>query len=93
MEQYQAEATYQVVRELFWLKAQDTNWRLQRRVNHHPSLAVWAGGNELEEIMLDYFFNSTDPGTLLLEYQHIFLELIISIVYRNTKSISYIPSS
>ncbi|CAL5870672.1 uncharacterized protein PFLUO_LOCUS4912 [Penicillium psychrofluorescens] len=64
-----------------------------RRVNHHPSLAVWVGGNELEQIMLAYFFSATDPGTLLLEYQHIFMELLIGEVYANSRSISYMPSS
>jgi beta-mannosidase len=72
----------------------DTNKSiLQRRVNHHPSLALWVGGNELEQIMLAYFFSATNPGTLLLEYQHIFMELLIGEVYANTRSISYMPSS
>ncbi|CAI7606787.1 unnamed protein product [Penicillium pancosmium] len=64
-----------------------------RRINHHPSLALWVGGNELEQIMLSYFFDPDNPGTLLREYEHIFLELLIGAVYSNTKSISYIPSS
>ncbi|KAJ7442724.1 glycoside hydrolase family 2 protein [Mycena galericulata] len=64
-----------------------------RRVNHHPSLALWAGGNELEAIILFYFFSATNPGALQLQYQQIFLELLIKCVYANTRSISYIPSS
>lgn len=65
----------------------------QRRVNHHPSLALWVGGNELEQIILSYYFDPTNPGTILEEYQHIFMELLISVVYSNSKSISYMPSS
>ncbi|KAI8625034.1 glycoside hydrolase family 2 protein [Xylariaceae sp. FL1651] len=63
-----------------------------RRVNHHPSLALWAGGNELEEIVLGlstYF----DPGPIISGYEKVFTELLIKCVYANTRSISYIPSS
>lgn len=62
-----------------------------RRVNHHPSLALWAGGNELEQIILAYFFK---PGNALLEYyERLQQELLIKCVYANSRSISYIPSS
>ena len=64
-----------------------------RRVNYHPSLALWAGGNELEAIVLAYFFNATNPIGLQRQYEQIFLELLIKCVYANTRSISYIPSS
>lgn len=64
-----------------------------RRVNHHPSLALWAGGNELESIQLTYFFNPTDPSEFTLQYQQVFEELLIKCVYANSRSISYIPSS
>ncbi|KAJ6598177.1 family 2 glycoside hydrolase [Mycena vulgaris] len=64
-----------------------------RRVNHHPSLALWAGGNELEAIILAFFFSATDPGTLQRQYEQIFEELLIKCVYANSRSISYIPSS
>ena len=60
-----------------------------RRVNHHPSLALWAGGNELEAVILAFFFNSP----LKEQYELIFQELLIKCVYANTRSISYIPSS
>lgn len=56
-----------------------------RRVNHHPSLALWAGGNELEQIILQL------PGKP--NYERIQLEVLIKCVYANTRSISYIPSS
>ena len=61
-----------------------------RRLNHHPSIAVWSGGNELESIILDYFFG---PGATLDGYTQVFLELLIKCVYANSHSISYIPSS
>ena len=60
-----------------------------RRVNHHPSLALWVGGNELESIILAYFQGSA----LQAQYEQIFLELLIKCVYANTRSISYMPSS
>lgn len=61
-----------------------------RRVNHHPSLALWAGGNELEAIILAYFYY---PGPVLEGYERVFAELLIKCVYANSRSISYIPSS
>lgn len=60
-----------------------------RRVNHHPSLALWVGGNELEAIILAYFFG----GDIMHEYEQIFLDVLIHAVYSNTRSISYMPSS
>jgi beta-mannosidase len=60
-----------------------------RRVNHHPSLALWVGGNELEAIIIYFFFG----GSLQKQYEQIFLEVLIKCVYANTRSISYMPSS
>ncbi|OKL55987.1 hypothetical protein UA08_08773 [Talaromyces atroroseus] len=64
-----------------------------RRINHHPSLALWVGGNELEAILLAYYFSATEPGRLQRMYEQIQEELLIQAVYANTRSISYIPSS
>ncbi|KAI3320317.1 glycoside hydrolase family 2 protein [Xylariaceae sp. AK1471] len=61
-----------------------------RRVNHHPSLALWSGGNEIEAIILALFFY---PGPVLDGYEKISIESLIKCVYANTRSISYIPSS
>lgn len=61
-----------------------------RRINHHPSLALWAGGNELEQVILAFF---NYPGPVMDGYLAVFLELLIKCVYANTRSISYIPSS
>ncbi|OJJ45346.1 hypothetical protein ASPZODRAFT_153009 [Penicilliopsis zonata CBS 506.65] len=55
-----------------------------RRVNHHPSLALWAGGNEIESLMLPAV-KAADPTA--------FVSLILPLVYENTRSISYMPSS
>ncbi|KAL9132447.1 MAG: hypothetical protein Q9175_006381, partial [Cornicularia normoerica] len=66
-----------------------------RRVNHHPSLALWAGGNELESLELSTV-NDTAPSeydTYLAQYEQLFLDTLLPIVYANSKSISYIPSS
>ncbi|KAJ7840802.1 family 2 glycoside hydrolase [Mycena olivaceomarginata] len=64
-----------------------------RRVNHHPSLALWAGGNELEAIILAFFFSADQPGALQKQYEQIFLGVLPKCVYANSRSVSYIPSS
>lgn len=61
-----------------------------RRANHHPSLALWAGGNELEAIIIQNF---NSPGEIRNGYEKLTLEILIKCVYANTRSISYIPSS
>lgn len=65
-----------------------------RRVNRHPSLALWAGGNELE-ILEFVLAEQTDPGNdrWRQEYEELFLGVMLPAVYGNTRSISYIPSS
>ena len=66
-----------------------------RRVNHHPSLAYWAGGNELENLELPTA-EEADPDQypeLLAEYQQLFLTTLFPAVFENSRSISYAPSS
>ncbi|KAJ5164371.1 Glycoside hydrolase superfamily [Penicillium coprophilum] len=66
-----------------------------RRVNHHPSLALWAGGNELESLELPAA-KKHDPESyprLVGDYEHLFISLILPLVYENSRSISYMPSS
>ncbi|KAJ9492869.1 hypothetical protein VN97_g362 [Penicillium thymicola] len=66
-----------------------------RRVNHHPSLALWAGGNELENLVLPTA-KKADPASYahwLGDYEHLFISLILPLVYENSRSISYMPSS
>lgn len=66
-----------------------------RRVNHHPSLAIWAGGNEIESLMLPGV-RERDPAGYPFwvgQYENLFVSLILPLVYENTQSISYMPSS
>ena len=66
-----------------------------RRVNHHPSLALWAGGNELENLEL-YLVEQAAPDQLeryVAEYEQLFLDLLVPCVFENSRSISYTPSS
>ncbi|KAJ6188574.1 Glycoside hydrolase superfamily [Penicillium mononematosum] len=66
-----------------------------RRVNHHPSLALWAGGNEIESLELP-IAKQHDPASyarLVGDYEHLFISLILPLVYENSRSISYMPSS
>ncbi|KAK0635970.1 glycoside hydrolase family 2 protein [Bombardia bombarda] len=66
-----------------------------RRVNHHPSLAIWAGGNELENLEL-YLVNLTAPylyERFKGEYETLFLKTLLPAVFGNSHSITYMPSS
>lgn len=66
-----------------------------RRVNHHPSLALWAGGNEIESLELP-LVQEADPDRYSYwvgEYEKLFISLILPLVYENSRSISYMPSS
>lgn len=66
-----------------------------RRVNHHPSLALWAGGNELENLILP-IAKEEDPENYpkyLNQYETLFVKHLTHQVYENTRSISYTPSS
>ncbi|KAK0835009.1 hypothetical protein LTR73_001301 [Friedmanniomyces endolithicus] len=66
-----------------------------RRVNHHPSLALWAGGNELENLEL-MLVNQSAPEQLAkytAQYETLFLDTLLPAVFENTRSISYTPSS
>ncbi|KAK8217328.1 hypothetical protein M8818_001581 [Zalaria obscura] len=66
-----------------------------RRVNHHPSLALWAGGNELENLEL-LAVNKSAPEEFdryQAEYEKLFLDTLLPVVFGNSRSISYTPSS
>jgi beta-mannosidase len=66
-----------------------------RRCNHHPSLALWAGGNELESLEL-LLVNESAPGQFekyKAQYETLFIDTLAPVVFGNTKSISYTPSS
>ncbi|KAJ5168626.1 Beta-mannosidase A [Penicillium canariense] len=66
-----------------------------RRVNHHPSLALWAGGNELESLELPLIQDAAPDrySFYVGEYEKLFITLILPLVYENSRSISYMPSS
>lgn len=66
-----------------------------RRINHHPSLALWAGGNELEnlELVLVYEQAPDEYDRYLGEYETLFINTLLPAVYGNSHSITYIPSS
>ncbi|KAK3670317.1 hypothetical protein LTR78_009771 [Recurvomyces mirabilis] len=66
-----------------------------RRVNHHPSLALWAGGNELENLELS-LVNQSAPDQLAkytAQYETLFLDTLLPAVFGSSHSISYAPSS
>lgn len=88
------DALYPVDQEFIENVVEEATYNV-RRVNHHPSLALWAGGNELESLELSTV-NDTAPdeyGIYLAQYEQLFLGTLLPIVYANSKSISYIPSS
>lgn len=66
-----------------------------RRVNHHPSLALWAGGNELENLELPEVLAAApeEYDRYLHEYETLFINTLLPAVYGNSRSITYIPSS
>ncbi|KAF2145191.1 glycoside hydrolase family 2 protein [Aplosporella prunicola CBS 121167] len=66
-----------------------------RRVNHHPSLAFWAGGNEMENLELPTAKKAApdEYPRYLAEYETLFLRTLLPAVFENSRSISYAPSS
>ncbi|KAK8151481.1 putative beta-mannosidase [Phyllosticta citrichinensis] len=88
------DALYPVDREFLDNVNEEATYQV-RRVNHHPSLAFWAGGNELENLELS-IVQKTAPDQydrLVAEYEKLFLETLVPIVFGNSRSISYAPSS
>jgi beta-mannosidase len=66
-----------------------------RRLNHHPSIAVWVGNNELE-LGLSLFEELVPPNISPLvvnQYETLFLGTLLRAVFSNTRSKSYSPSS
>jgi beta-mannosidase len=64
-----------------------------RRINHHPSLALWAGGNEMENLELQQVRSDSQWEKYLKEYEMLFLDVLGVAVFENSRSISYTPSS
>ncbi|KAL7622809.1 hypothetical protein AAE478_006488 [Parahypoxylon ruwenzoriense] len=89
-----ADAFYPVYPEFLENCRLETEYQV-RRVNHHPSLALWAGGNELEiyGLLVVRYFAPELRDRFLHEYEILFLNTLLPTVYGNSRSISYIPSS
>ncbi|KAF2432108.1 putative beta-mannosidase [Tothia fuscella] len=88
------DALYPVDKEFLDNVREEAHYQV-RRVNHHPSLALWAGGNELENLELG-IVNRTAPqqyDRYLAEYEKLFLDTLVPSVFENSRSISYTPSS
>jgi beta-mannosidase len=65
-----------------------------RRINHHPSLAVWVGNNELElGLQIIGQVSQTVEEAVQVAYEKLFLDVLLHAVFENTRSISYSPSS
>ncbi|KAL7782198.1 glycoside hydrolase family 2 protein [Trichoderma ceciliae] len=66
-----------------------------RRTNHHPSMALWAGGNEMEKDELPAVKSRApdEYDRYLSEYIELFLYTLLPAVYGNSHSISYMPCS
>ncbi|KAJ5173277.1 hypothetical protein N7492_005870, partial [Penicillium capsulatum] len=89
-----SDALYPVDKDFLHNVAEEVVYNV-RRVNHHPSLALWAGGNEIESLILPAV-GLLDPlgySGWIGQYEELFISLILPLVYDNTRSISYMPSS
>lgn len=89
-----SDALYPVDQEFLDNVAEEVDYQV-RRINHHPSLALWAGGNEFENYIL-LVAEAEDPADFpryLAEYEELFLNTIVPIVFGNSRSISYTPTS
>ncbi|KIW06424.1 uncharacterized protein PV09_02872 [Verruconis gallopava] len=88
------DALYPVDEDFLNNVREEANFQV-RRVNHHPSLALWAGGNELENLELP-MVKRIAPDQFeryLAEYEELFLGVLAPCVFENSRSISYTPSS
>lgn len=60
------------------------------------SLALWAGGNELESLILQNIVKSKVPeqyDRFVGEFERLFIDVLAPAVFSNSHSISYTPSS
>jgi beta-mannosidase len=88
------DALYPVNKEFLDNVREEATYQV-RRVNHHPSLALWAGGNELENLELETARRLAPDlfPKYLAEYEKLFLDTLVPCVFENSRSISYTPSS
>lgn len=66
-----------------------------RRLNHHPSLALWCGNNEIEAVLqlIASSLGGTTPPAVVEAYEELFLDHLLHAVWDQSRSISYSPSS
>ena len=65
-----------------------------RRLNRHPAMCVWTGGNELEGYNLDMLsYNDTWGQSFFNNFTKVQMGTIWPELYRNTRSLSWIQSS
>lgn len=82
------DALYPVTPDLLENCRQEAVYQV-RRVNRHPSLALWAGGNELES--LELLANASAPDEYdryVGEYETLFLGVLLPAVYGNSRSVT-----
>ena len=74
-----SDALYPVAQDFLDNVREEADYNV-RRVNHHPSLALWAGGNELESLEL-LLANDTDPNDprWMLEYEQLFIDVLLPV--------------
>ncbi|KAF7976445.1 hypothetical protein HWV62_6683 [Athelia sp. TMB] len=88
-----SDAVYPVTPTFLENALAEANYQI-RRINHHPSLAVWSGNNEVEyglAVIEEVLPKAVGVAQAL--YEELFLNVLINAVYSNTRSISYLPSS
>ncbi|KAF7976237.1 hypothetical protein HWV62_7270 [Athelia sp. TMB] len=63
------------------------------RINHHPSLALWAGNNEIEYGLLR--LGASAPAALTSQYESLFVSWggLLGAVWGAVRGVSYSPSS
>lgn len=88
------DALYPIDSEFLNNVKEEANYQV-RRVNHHPSLALWAGGNELENLELEAVKEAAPEQfeRYRSEYEKLFLDVLVPCIFENSRSISYAPSS
>ncbi|KAL4896133.1 beta-mannosidase A [Aspergillus ambiguus] len=89
-----SDAMYPVTKDFLENVAAEVVYNV-RRVNHHPSLALWAGGNEIESLSLPTIKDDYPDqyAKYVGDYETLHINLILPLVYENTRSITYSPSS
>ncbi|KAH9949043.1 glycoside hydrolase [Amylocystis lapponica] len=64
-----------------------------RRVNKHPSNAQWAGGNEIENMVIGMNKSYTNGSHYLDEYNYLFGDFLYNITYEEQCAVAYTDCS